>query len=163
MLQAVLAPSAELRPIAQNPAPASRQPVALGRRLDLQPPKVPSAAKTANRASRRPSSRPRRRTADLPRRCGRTTTTLLRRNLPKILSLPQRPQQLIGSRAVDNVDNAEEALPTLSTAPTNAMPTRDTYQPRQRRASYLRPHHPHPPSPATHRFFRGGPFLDMVQ
>src|SRR5215468_10610839 len=101
MLQAVLASSAELRPIAQNPASSSRQPVALRRRVDLQPPYLPSAAKTANRASRRPSSRPRRRTADLPRRCGRTTTTLLRRNLPKILSLPQQPQQFIGSRAVE--------------------------------------------------------------
>jgi hypothetical protein len=102
-VEAVPAPSAELRTIRQNAAPASRQPVALGRRVDPPPPCVTAAAKTSDRAGRAPGSRRRRRPADLVWR-HRTTATLLRRHLLQVLSLPQGAQQLIrliARRAVD--------------------------------------------------------------
>src|SRR6516225_8054671 len=83
-----------------------------------------------------------------------------RDNLWLILSLPQRPQQLIGSRPVDMWTTLKKRCPHCP------QPQQMQCQPGTHidqgtapgLTSYLRPHHPHPPSPATHRFFRGGLF-----
>src|SRR6516225_5069476 len=106
MLQAVLASSAEPRPIAQIPAPASRQPVAHS-----------ISSSTTATAHRQPA-------------CG-------------------------------HVDNAEEALPTLPTAPTNAMPTRDTYRPRNSAGPHLIPEATSSTSaePGHPQILPGRPFL----
>src|SRR5450631_2842688 len=160
MLQAVPAASAEFEPVGQDPAQASRQPVAARWRDYLRPAREPSAAEAADGTGCVRGPGRRRRTADLQQRV-RTATTFLRLDLSQVPSLPQR-------RWARRLTGAVDLWTTQARCPQGPQPQQQT-QKRSLSPINLEARNSNGPADGhdcrqtTHRFLRGGFFPSRWQ